>query len=72
MIIHAVSEEQKKMQAQHIVSGCVCKNCKYFEQDCFGNRKCKNNFNRPVYRTNFCSDFQRKPNKSIAKSAPHG
>lgn len=63
MIIHAKLEEQKKMQAQHIVTGCICKNCKHSGQDCdcYGILRCKN-INRLVFGTNFCSDFERKSN----------
>ncbi len=56
MIIHAVSEEQKKMQAQHIVSGCICKNCIY------GNdRKVCSVTKDFVTEYGYCERFERKP-----------
>ena len=58
MMLHAISYEQKKAQAFHIVNGTVCKDCFYFAKI--------TNFNecwlagKVVNETDFCSDFKRK------------
>ncbi len=60
MIIHAVSEEQKKMQAHHIVSGCICKNCVYYRKGVKYDN-CKLNGGKIIHHTDHCPDFERKP-----------
>ena len=60
MILHAISYEQKKAQAFHIVNGMICKNCEHYNiriQYCHEPSR----INIQAVKTySFCSEFKRK------------
>lgn len=61
MVIHAEDEKQKKIVAQHVCSGMVCKNCLNFSKSIvFPDKGYCQFFNKPGLSYNdFCSLFKK-------------
>lgn len=61
MVIHAESEQQKKVIAEHICTGMICKNClNYSKSMVFPDKGYCQFFNKPGLSYNdFCSLFRR-------------
>ena len=64
MIIHAESEQQKKVISIHICTGTICKNCINFSKSAvFPDRGYCHKHNKPGFTYNdFCSWFKRSVN----------
>lgn len=62
MVVHAENEQQKRIMAQHVCGGMVCKNCLNFSKSIVfpGSGYCMH-FNKSGLQYNdFCSSYKRR------------